>query len=269
MHGLRLSCFILMMALIGGVQAETTSEAVVPPAPPVLDGTQWRLVAYRVDGALIEPETENPPRIDFADGRVAGHAGCNSFSSAFTQEDDRLEIDPRMAMTMMACEPPLMALEQAITAHLVASTRLRLDGDRLTLSDAEGTDRLVLAPPVATPLTGVIWRLDAYQNAQGALVTPRQGSEITLSLALDGTLGGSDGCNHYRGGYTLDGDRLMIGPIATTRMACRGPAALAEQAADYLTALGRARAHRIEHERLLLTTDDGATVARFERVQDE
>jgi heat shock protein HslJ len=267
---------LVLLGLIGMVVPSFATDE--PPADgaeaavPAIDATPWRILAYRSDAeadlVAIEPR-EVPPRLAFAEGRVSGNVGCNSFSGGYTFEGDRLTIDPRMAMTMMACEESLMALEQAITAHLAAVAGYRQTGTRLELLDAEGTVLILLEMLAETPLIGVTWRLDTYNNGKQALVSTVKGTEITLALTAEGTLSGSDGCNRYMSGYTLDEGRLMIGPIATTRMACRGPQAVAEQAAAYAASLGMVRGYRIEGEQLWLTTEDGATAARFRVVPED
>lgn len=270
---------LVLLGLIGMVAPSFATDA--PPvdgaatAVPAIDATPWRILAYRSDAAAdagsdlvsIEPR-ELPPRLAFGEGRVSGNVGCNSFSGGYTREGDRLTIDPRMAMTMMACEEALMALEQAITAHLGAVAGYRQAGQTLELLDAEGAVLILLETLAETPLVGVTWRLDTYNNGKEALVSTVKGTEITLALTAEGTLSGSDGCNRYMSGYTLDEGRLVIGPIATTRMACRGPQAVAEQAAAYAAALGMVRGYRIEGEQLWLTTEDGATAARFRVVPE-
>lgn len=64
------------------------------------------------------------------------------------------------------------------------------------------------------------------------------GSAVTLVLQADGAISGSAGCNRYLGQAKLDGDRLAIAPLATTRMACSP--ALMDQENRYLEALGKA-----------------------------
>ena len=264
---------LVLLGLIGMAVPAFAADA--PPADsgeaavPAIDTTPWRILAYRSGDDLrsIEPR-EVPPELSFAEGRVSGNVGCNSFSGAYTRDGDRLTIDPRMAMTMMACEESLMALEQAITTHLAAVTGFRQEGARLKLLGNEGAALILLEALVETPLVGVTWRLDTYNNGKEALVTPVKGTEITLVLTAQGTLAGSDGCNRYMSGYTLEDGRLMIGPIATTRMACRGPATVAEQAAGYAAALGQVRGFRIEGEQLWLTSEGGTTAAHFRVVPE-
>lgn len=43
-----------------------------------------------------------------------------------------------------------------------------------------------------------------------------------LTLADDGSLSGTDGCNRLMGSWTADGDTIDFGEVASTLMACEG-----------------------------------------------
>ena len=77
----------------------------------------------------------------------------------------------------------------------------------------------------------------------------------------EGRVGGSTGCNRFTGPYTLDGDSLEIGQIASTRMACIPPADRVER--SYLGALGKAASWRLDGEQLVLADADGAELLRY------
>jgi heat shock protein HslJ len=82
------------------------------------------------------------------------------------------------------------------------------------------------------------------------------------TLRLDnGHLSGYSGCNRYVGGYTLDGDRLTVGPIATTRMAGEPEALEAETA--FLVALGAAARLVVSDGELVLADEEGRELLRF------
>lgn len=46
------------------------------------------------------------------------------------------------------------------------------------------------------------------------------GTRIRLSFGEDGTLGANAGCNHLGGDVRVEGDRLLVGSLATTEMGC-------------------------------------------------
>jgi len=82
----------------------------------------------------------------------------------------------------------------------------------------------------ADPLTGTTWILVSIDD-----VAVAAGLEGTLAFDA-GAASGSSGCNTFSGTYTLSGQDLAFGPLATTRMACVDEAASAFEAA-YLVAL--------------------------------
>ena len=74
---------------------------------------------------------------------------------------------------------------------------------------------------------------------------------------------GRGGCNSFRGRWTLDGETLTLGPIASTRRACPPPQM--QQETRFLAALEATRGFRIEDGRLILLDAAGTPVARLER----
>ena len=77
-----------------------------------------------------------------------------------------------------------------------------------------------------------------------------------------GTVSGSTGCNRYTTSYTVDGDSLEIGQIASTRIACPPPADAIETA--YVEALGQASAWRTEDDELVLLGADDDELLRYQ-----
>ena len=89
------------------------------------------------------------------------------------------------------------------------------------------------------------------------------GTAITANFGADGKLTGSAGCNNYTAGYQTDGNKIAIGPAATTLMACEQ--AVMDQETQYLAALATAATYRIDGNRMELRTADGAMAATFEK----
>lgn len=253
---------LLIAALSSAVGA---SEPIVQHQPNPLEGQSWQLIEYQSAGGLVEAiAKDRPARFRFQAGQLSGNAGCNQVSGSFTLDGTSLTIGQDMASTMMACPEPLMTQEQAVTAALAAVTTYRQTDDRLELLDSANQTLLKFQAFQTSPLVGNTWMLEVYNNGKQALVSPIAGAEINLEFTEEGTLSGSDGCNRYMSGYRLEGDRLTIGPIATTRMACRGPDAVAAQAAAYAVALGTVTGYRLEGRQLTLINTDGKTAARFQ-----
>ena len=105
------------------------------------------------------------------------------------------------------------------------------------------------------PLEGTAWLLD---SSPGIDVPAGASPSMTFS---EGRVAGSTGCNRFTGPYSTDGDRLELGTIASTRMACAPPLMALEQA--YLEALGRVARWRIESEALMLSDEQGEELLRF------
>ena len=107
------------------------------------------------------------------------------------------------------------------------------------------------------PSSGVPWLLSSGLDVAGWEDAPP-----SASFTLD-TVGGFGGCNRFTAPYTVDGDGIEIGQIASTRMACPPPADAVERA--YLAALERVVGWRVEEDgaELALLDDDGAELLRY------
>jgi heat shock protein HslJ len=108
-------------------------------------------------------------------------------------------------------------------------------------------------------LTGTTWTLLALADEDIDPALPA----VTLRFDADGTLGGFDGCNRYRGAVSVIGTAIhMPSEMATTRAACREP--LTSRANAYAEALLRAASFAIDSNRLSLHDAAGREVAVFE-----
>ncbi len=76
------------------------------------------------------------------DGTFSGHGGCNTLTGPYEVTDpDGLTIGP-LASTKMACAEDVMTLEAQYSAALAATTTYTIDGNTLTLSDADGATQV-------------------------------------------------------------------------------------------------------------------------------
>jgi heat shock protein HslJ len=100
-------------------------------------------------------------------------------------------------------------------------------------------------------------------NGRGGVASLVEGTVVTAEFGADGRVAGSGGCNQFSGGYTLEGDGLAIGPVASTRKACLEPEGVGEQEAAYLAALARVTTWSFREERLQLRAADGALQVEF------
>ncbi len=170
-------------------------------------------------------------RIDltFDDG-IGANAGCNHLFASYSLDGDRMIVDG-MGSSEMGCEPPLMAQDQWLSAFLSSDPTYALDGDTLTLTSGDVVivlvDREVAEPD--QPLTNITWGLTSIIQGDGVSSLPVD-VVSTLLFKDDGTVDVQTGCNSGGGTYTVDGDRIVFGPIALTRMACAGAAGVTETA---------------------------------------
>lgn len=103
-------------------------------------------------------------------------------------------------------------------------------------------------------LEGPLWRVRAVLGEDGSLgVVP---DSVQASARFEaGRVSGSGGCNRFSAECRVAGERLEIGPIASTMMACPDPAMTAEAAV--LAALGAVATWAIEDGILVLRDADG------------
>ncbi len=115
----------------------------------------------------------------------------------------------------------------------------------------------------------------AAADVRGAWVIEQARSEpiidkrrARLVLGRDGRLAGHNSCNTMTGTFTLEGDRIRFGPIATTRMAC---AELQREQEDrILSALELAVTARVRPDGLLEIRDaDGRGLLRATRAPSD
>ena len=109
------------------------------------------------------------------------------------------------------------------------------------------------------PLANTNWSLQTLNVNQ----FPVGGIVQTIYFSQASTTTGSGGCNQFNGPYTTSGTSLIIGPLATTGMACEDARNAQEQA--YLQALQSTRSFELTGNQLILRDGNRQEVARFIR----
>lgn len=84
-------------------------------------------------------------------------------------------------------------------------------------------------------------------------------SAAYLSLADDGTLSGSDGCNRLTGSWEVEADQIRFGSMASTRMACEG-------VDDWLSGADSAS---VSDTTMTVFADDHAEIGTLEKSSDD
>jgi len=232
-------------------------------------GTDWMLESYSTGGdAVSSLIAETTITAKFAaDGNVTGNAGCNHFGGQYSLDGADLTVSSLFS-TLMYCETPgVMEQEATFMGHLANASSYRVEGDRLILTDAEGTDVLffVQAPEVpAAPLTGTEWTLDSFSNPDSESVSSViVGTTITAVFSPDGNVTGNAGCNSYGAGYQIDGAELIIEPPVSTKMYCGEPEGIMDQENRYLNLLESVAGYQIDGNRLDLLDEAGASLLSY------
>jgi len=136
---------------------------------------------------------------------------------------------------------------------------------RLSLPDGRflsGCCRIATGAGSRGGIEGRRWRLAGTQGIEADL---RAASAPASARFSDGRIDGFGGCNHFTGAYTLDGDRLAIGSLAATMMACP-PATMALETAVTRALTGTFRVD-VRERTLTLTAPTGHVLA-FEEARD-
>jgi heat shock protein HslJ len=256
--------------------AEVSAQTQLPnpetmPTHPIasLEDNLWYLSSYTNDaGDTIAAQTfDQDASIRFDDGQISGNATCNRFFGSYSLNGDALTIQPG-GSTLMACPEEFTAQEQALLSALERVEGYAIADHTLQLQDAEGNVLLTFDRAVSPALTGTLWQLMAYNNGQEAVVSTLADSTITATFDNNGNLSGFAGCNNYGASYNVTTDTIAIGPGMSTRKFCAQPDGVMDQETAYLQALEMAEVFTIEGRTLILSTTDGATVARFSAVKE-
>ena len=114
----------------------------------------------------------------------------------------------------------------------------------------------------STSLDGTSWNL-VELNGQSVL------EDASVTLNFDGeSLTGNDGCNHFGGSFTIDGNKLSIGDdLMSTLMACEGP--IMQQAGEVTQALRETQSFKVENDQLILMDESNNKVAVFQLQSQE
>jgi heat shock protein HslJ len=261
---------------ISGNEVLVFSAQSAPQSAPLVD-TRWSLTGYnngKGGFASVRAGTEITA-VFGADGKLAGSAGCNNYTSSYEVADTSASSGTMSvgmaASTMMMCPGPegIMEQESAYLAALQSAAAYEIQGNQLTIAGADGTRLLTYEVSVPLSLTNTVWEAIGYNNGKQAVVSLIIGTEITAMFGEDGTLSGSAGCNNYNATYESEAapggaeGTIAIGPSATTRKFCAEPEGTMDQEGLYLAALEMADVYRIDGDRLQLRTSEGSLVADY------
>jgi heat shock protein HslJ len=196
----------------------------------------WKLTAYGpADSPTPAVEGVDAGLTFNEDGTITGTSGCNGLGGDYSVEGDQITFG-EFVSTLMACDDPIMAQEDAAHKVMAGTASYTIEGDTLTITK----DDMVLVltrgkqgavqPPAASPvtLTGT-WKLSAFR-VDDVLTSALADTEAKLTFNEDGTVTGTSGCNEFGGSYTVEGDQITFKDIVSTLMACDTPIMKQEEA---------------------------------------
>ena len=105
------------------------------------------------------------------------------------------------------------------------------------------------------------WNLVSVSGPAAQLTVDPQ-VETLITFGADGKLSGNVGCNSFGGDYTVDGNALTFGPVASTLMFCQETA---EQEAITLAVFQEKATFVLDGDTLTITSADGASVIALAR----
>jgi heat shock protein HslJ len=117
-----------------------------------------------------------------------------------------------------------------------------------------------------TKLEGTSWIFIGFA-ANNQLIPPLKNTTLTLEFDKD-SLSGTGGCNRYMGGYKLENGKIIIPPLASTKMACPPP--IMDQEFKFFNALNQAKTYKINTKgQLEITTAQGTLVFQSPTALDD
>ena len=150
-----------------------------------------------------------------------------------------------------------MSQDEWLVSLLTTDPTFTPDADTLVISGPTGSITM-LDKKTAQPdssLVGTRWLVDTIIQGDVAS-TPPQGAVGSILFGGDGALAASLGCNTGSAQFTVAGDNITIGAMATTRMACLAEAAELEK--HMLAVLAATLEFAIDGDALTLTAESGA-----------
>lgn len=196
-------------------------------------------------------------------GLLQGRSGCNEYNSTFVASLTEIKIN-QPATTLMACPSPVAEQETEYLDALTNASQYAIIGDVLKIPYGEGKMLSFKALPVEVipqvdlrPLQGTFWWLISINN-QAILA----GSQITAQFfvnsdAVSGSVSGLAGCNNYNAQINPG---FVVGPAATTKIACSSPEGVMEQEQLYLSMLQQAAGYSMAGGQLIIPTTSGVLV---------
>jgi len=219
---------------VANAEGETVlTFSVLEPAP--LTGTTWRLNGYNDGkGGFVSVLSGAEITAVFGDdGKVTGSAGCNDYTASYAVEDNAITFGPAATTRKMCSEPEgIMEQESAYLAAIESTTAFQIEGDELTLTNADGVRVATFAifdaeAAAASGIVGMVWQWVSTQTPTEK-ITVDDPDKYTIEFLPGGQVNVQADCNVAGGTYTTSDSHIKI-TITTTTLAACPPGSLGDQ----------------------------------------
>lgn len=262
---------LLVNSCSSGTNKKTSKQPVSKPDLSLKD-SQWQLRILHGSRSLAEA----PISLHFAQGKVSGSAGCNSYSGLYSKTNAETCRFSKINLTTRTCQPDkIMTQERDFVAVLKDTTACDLANDKqqLFLKDKKGTVLAMLMPPKKVlleepqELAGTAWRADSFSDGQGGMIQLYSWHRpLTVAFGKDGQLSGSAGCNSYSATFAVEPADLSFkfDMIQMTAKQC-WPERVMAQEGSFMAALYSAVSYQLTDDTLTLKDIDGNAAVVLKR----
>lgn len=124
--------FLAGIALVSLITIRNRAGAV--PTIEQLSASAWRPSNIRD----MKIDSDSGMYVQFeADGQLTGYGGCNSFSSRYRLEENRIHVNP-IGVARNSCAPETMSLERSFVESLQLATTISGVGRRMAMRNNQG-----------------------------------------------------------------------------------------------------------------------------------
>jgi heat shock protein HslJ len=172
-------------------------------------------------GAPVDLVEGTRIRLEFTDGRLVAHAGCNTLFTDLSTDGGVLDTTG-VAGTELGCDRALHDQDEWLARFLESRPAWALDGDRLTLT-GDTVEIVLLDREVADPdrpLTQTRWVVDTVVLGDAAASVPGDAEDAAWLVIDNGSFTASTGCRDISGRVEVRDGRLRFSETVLTGPAC-------------------------------------------------
>jgi hypothetical protein len=215
-----------------------TSASSRPPSTASLSAEvragSWRLTDATTDAGLTPVPADVVMTLRFEQKKASGTIGCDVFTVALKERPSGALRFGKMWRSAQDCGEATSTETGGYLDLLIASVGIQATDAGLELLDGDDDVLMRFAASAPVDPRGE-WTVVATPDTNGTLTDLGDTGTLTASFGPTGILRGSTPCGSFRGGYSVRGTAISVGPVVTPSTSC--DEAQATLAAGYLSAL--------------------------------